>query len=362
MVAVETEHHVACRVFSGVNNIFQYGSEPDMEAECVSVCGLDLCMVRRRGDYFAAVAGDLDVQATGVVLWECGLLLAEYLGYALWINGAKTELSEGDADPHPWWMTHPPAPVVPSRFWSSKGHRVLELGGGCGLVSAALACLGASVVCSDGDPAALEMAKKNCHAAKSRYGYGARTNWGSVDFQQLRWGDEATVRQLVRDHGPFGFVVGSDLLYGDASPAGPLLETLAAIAVEPGGEGAEVILAMKNRCRDEAFAFCSLAREYGLWYVRMVSQDDLPDRFNATWQPTDDRPTRENQAFHVIHMTVLRAHGQSGARLEKGENVALCSGTGEGRPAPQAAALTLSATSGEALPMPGDSGKRLRLC
>mmetsp|Transcript_3501 Transcript_3501/g.6693 ORF Transcript_3501/g.6693 Transcript_3501/m.6693 type:complete len:346 (+) Transcript_3501:66-1103(+) len=345
-----------------MDNVCHFVSEPDMEAECISVCGFDFFMLRRRRDYFAAVAGDLDIQATGVVLWECSLLLAEYMGYALWIHGGKTELADGDADIHPWWMTHPPAPVVPSRFWSSKGHRVLELGGGSGLVSVTLACLGASVVCSDGDPAAVMTAKRNCHAAKSRYGHGARTTWGSVDFQQLRWGDKAAVRQLVREHGPFGFVVGSDLLYGDSSPAGPLLETLAAIATEPEGSGAEVILAMKNRCRDEAYAFCSLARERGLWSVRTVSQDDLPGQFSMTGQTSDDCPAQDIQAYHVIHMTVLKAHGQNGAKLQKEEKAAPCSGTGEGRPAPQTAGLTSPTTSGEALSTSEDSGKRLRLC
>jgi len=359
MVAVETADDDDCRGSPGVDNVFQFRSDPGMEAECVSVCGLELFMLRRRGDYFAAIAGDLDMQATGVVLWECGLLLAEYLGYTLWITGTKTELADGGADPHPWWMTHPPAPVVPSKFWGSTDHRVLELGGGCGLVSVALACLGANVVCSDGDPAALKIARRNCHAAKSRYGLGARTTWGSVDFQQLRWGDKAAARQLVRDHGPFGFVVGSDLLYGDASPAGPLLETLAAIATEPEGAGAEVIFAMKNRCRDEATAFCSLAQEHGLWSVRTVSQDDLPARFDAVWQP-DDCPTQEIQAYHVIHLTVLQAHRQRGASLEKEEKAAPCIGTGEGRPTPQAAGVTSTqATSGAT---PEESGKRMRLC
>mmetsp|Transcript_75699 Transcript_75699/g.244971 ORF Transcript_75699/g.244971 Transcript_75699/m.244971 type:complete len:373 (+) Transcript_75699:43-1161(+) len=287
------------------------GSTPadlDYEVDSVSVCGLELCVQRRRTDYFAAVAGELPVEATGVVLWECGVLLADYLGYARWIHSSPDAAADGEtgdgASLHPWWMTHPPAPVVPSRFWGDPRRRVLELGGGCGLVTAVLASFGADVVCSDGDPAALLTAKRNCAQAERRYGHGPRGPWGGVDFRQFRWGDEAAARALVRECGPFGFVVGSDLLYGSSSPAGPLLETLAAMAQEPGGSGAEVILAMKNRCADEASAFCGLARRRGLWRVRLAERGDLPAGYEAKSSFFDGEG--DGPAYNVVHLTPLR--------------------------------------------------------
>merc|ERR1712216_901635 len=100
-----------------------------LEVETVKVCGLEFRVLRRKADFFAACAGDLPILSTGLVLWECGLLLADYLGYARW-------LGEGETASRPWWQLHPPCAVVPSRFWQKK--RVLELGGGCGLVAVAL--------------------------------------------------------------------------------------------------------------------------------------------------------------------------------------------------------------------------------
>mmetsp|Transcript_13765 Transcript_13765/g.39333 ORF Transcript_13765/g.39333 Transcript_13765/m.39333 type:complete len:370 (+) Transcript_13765:42-1151(+) len=309
-----------------------------MEVESVSVCGLDLRVLRRRGDYYAACAGDLPIRSTGVVLWECGVLLADYLGYARWVRGGasvETPCPAGDGaaedrgeaevardesetkckevpvaakefSPHPWWMTHPPAPVVPSRFWSSRRGRVLELGGGCGLVTAVLASLGAHVVCSDGDPEALRTAKRNCSEAKSRYGIGARNQWGATDFHELRWGDPAAARRLVKEFGPFDFIVGSDLLYGDSSPPGPLLETLAAVASEPGGRDAEVILAAKSRCVDEAQRFCGLARQRGLWSVSLADHGDFLDGYQEMFKAaTGGGP--EVPAYNVIHLSPLPA-------------------------------------------------------
>ena len=76
--------------------------------EDVTVCGLFFRMKRRRTDFFKAVAGDLPINSTGLVLWECGLLLAEYLTYACF--------AEPLGSVQKWWQLHEPAPVVPSRL------------------------------------------------------------------------------------------------------------------------------------------------------------------------------------------------------------------------------------------------------
>lgn len=159
--------------------------------EDVTVCGLSFRILRRRSDFFKAVAGDLPVSSTGLVLWECGLLLAEYLGYACF-----TEVPEGVRG---WWQLHEPAPVVPTRclewksewcsgaarFWRSQ-LPVLELGGGAGLVCAALASLGASVVYTDLDLAALRTAEQNCLEAERRQ----RRQQRRRQRQRQRWEDK----------------------------------------------------------------------------------------------------------------------------------------------------------------------------
>ncbi|CAE8600150.1 unnamed protein product, partial [Polarella glacialis] len=62
-----------------------------LEVDNVSVCGRSFRILRRRQDYFAACAGDLPVTSTGTVLWECSVLLSEYLGFASFLNYDVTD-------------------------------------------------------------------------------------------------------------------------------------------------------------------------------------------------------------------------------------------------------------------------------
>eukprot|EP00401_Gymnodinium_catenatum_P068344 CAMPEP_0117545804 /NCGR_PEP_ID=MMETSP0784-20121206/46285_1 /TAXON_ID=39447 /ORGANISM="" /LENGTH=364 /DNA_ID=CAMNT_0005342665 /DNA_START=59 /DNA_END=1153 /DNA_ORIENTATION=- len=242
-----------------------------LEVEIVNVCGLDLRILRRRADFFAACAGDLPIMSTGLVLWECANLLADYLGYARFLAASGGD----DAAPAPWWLTHPPAPVVPCRFWTGK--RVLELGGGCGLVAVTLACLGADVVCTDGDLSAVATAKRNALEAQRRY----QKDWGKLELLHLPWGDAEAAKRMVRAHGPFDYVVGSDLLYGDKAPPEPLVETLATLMSEPGCQKAEVVIALKNRCADEVSAFRRAVEARKIWDVSMADPGDFLDGYEG---------------------------------------------------------------------------------
>lgn len=271
-----------------------------LEVDIVVVCGLELRILRRRRDFFAACAGDLPIKSTGLVLWECGPLLADYLGYARW--------KQSDHDATPWWQLHPPAPIVPSRFW--PGHRVLELGCGCGLVAAVLASLGASVVATDCDEATLETAQLNAREAERRAFHARKAQqrrhhktgnqdyeFGKVEFAPLTWGDADAAQSLARERGPFHYVVGSDLLYGDKSPPEPLVETLAALFSDPGFANAEVILALKNRCADETGAFCRVAQERGLWSILHADSDDLLEGYDGESAYGGDGP-----AYSVVRL------------------------------------------------------------
>eukprot|EP00929_Paragymnodinium_shiwhaense_P000180 TRINITY_DN100424_c0_g1_i1.p1 TRINITY_DN100424_c0_g1~~TRINITY_DN100424_c0_g1_i1.p1 ORF type:complete len:364 (+),score=56.05 TRINITY_DN100424_c0_g1_i1:81-1172(+) len=233
-----------------------------MEAEVTKVCGLEIKMLRRSADYFAACAGDLPIKSTGLVLWECGLLLADYLGYARWLEAVAR-------NQRPWWEIHAPAAVIPSRFWHGK--RVLELGGGCGLVSVMLACLGAHVLCTDGDRAALATAKRNALEARKRY----RKNWGSVDFCLLSWGHEESAKFLAESKGPFDYIVGSDLLYGDKAPPQPLVDTLRSLTSVSSCEHAEIVIVAKNRCANELEGFQRAAEALDRWDVALADHEDL---------------------------------------------------------------------------------------
>lgn len=172
----------------------------------------------------------------------------------------------------------------PSRFWKSQP-AVLELGGGAGLVAAALASLGARIVYTDGDEAAIRTAELNCTNARAgqrrkrrreRKRERCEEHWGSCTFRRLLFGDVDGARKIVEDLGPFGHVVGSDLLYGDKAPPGPLLDTLGAVA-EAQDEPFLVTLAIKNRCCDEVEIFLNEARRRGVWTVQCADTSALPE-------------------------------------------------------------------------------------
>lgn len=272
-----------------------------LEIEVVEVCGLSLRILRKRSDFFAACAGDLPIHSTGLVLWECANLLADYLGYGKWLSATAAEI--------PWWQTHVPSAIVPTRYWT--GRRVLELGGGCGVVACALACFGAHVVCTDGDADALRTAKQNAYESQRRNS----KDWGSVEFVQLAWGggedgeNGQAAKSLARELGPFEFIVGSDLLYGDKAPAQPLVDTLAALCREPACKDAEVILALKNRCADELSSFRTAVEAKELWDLTLADPDNLLEGFD---QSASQFYGGDGRAYGVIHLKLRSPGGPGG--------------------------------------------------
>merc|ERR1712023_90114 len=105
---------------------------------------------------------------------------------------------------------------------------------------------------------------------------------------ELLFSNVAAAQRIMQEHGPFEYIVGSDLLYGDRAPPDPLVEVLAALSSAPGGREAQVILAVKNRCADEAQAFCRLAKDRGLWKIRLADPDDFLEGFNSNCKYGDE--------------------------------------------------------------------------
>eukprot|EP00439_Symbiodinium_sp_Y106_P009130 s274_g1.t1 len=300
-----------------------------LEVENVSVCGSSFRILRRRTDFFAAVAGDLPLSSTGLVLWESAVLLAEYLGYGGFLScGLDRSQTTAHTNSVKWWLTHPPAAVVPSRFWRSQRRPVLELGGGAGLVTAALASLGAYVVYTDGDLAAIETATLNCRNAQARHGRMRKRRrrskerddreemlgGGSCVFRRLAFGEVEAARQLVDELGPFSHVVGSDLLYGDKAPPAPLLDTLCALAEAQQKCSVEpflVTLAIKNRCCDEVEAFVAAAEQRQRWEIHVADASTLPESFQRAAEGFYG--CQEKAAYCIVH---LRAAGSQRLGLQ----------------------------------------------
>eukprot|EP00435_Cladocopium_sp_Y103_P017566 s3628_g4.t1 len=275
-------------------------AEEDLELESVTVCGRRFRIHRRRSN------GTSAADATGLVLWECALLLAEYLGYGLW-RDSRDRSPASPASParststSTWWQLHPPAPVVPARFWRTQP-AVLELGGGCGLVTLALVSLGARVVYTDGDAAVLRLAQRNCaETAMPR---------SRCHFRRLRFGDQEAAKSLLMELGPFGHVVGSDLIYGAGfARRCALLDTLQALAeaqemLEVKGSRTAapflVTLAIKNRCCDEVELLIKEALEREIWTLRRAETSALPESFQQEAEAFYGPPGRPS--YCVVHL------------------------------------------------------------
>jgi len=198
----------------------------------------------------------------------------------------------------------------PRRKEAMAGKRILELGGGTGLLSIALAkALGCDVTCTD-LPAAMENIRKNSSENYSPI----RTmvySWGDLTHETLR---ELFVDKTTGEEKPFDFIVGTDVSYSEK--LNPLLiKSAAAIAcksnelfstrlkncTEPSSsspQGKEsscsVIFANELRCElaqeifEKSASSCSLL-------MKQVPQRKLPLRWQAKQMLVFDMKVQANK-------------------------------------------------------------------
>jgi|EP01046_Picozoa_sp_COSAG06_P010884 predicted nicotinamide N-methyase len=108
-------------------------------------------------------------------------------------------------------------------FWQDR--RVVELGSGCGLGGITVAALGADTVLTD---IVTQQAQANVTQT-----FGEQPPRAPA-VRRLCWGDSRDMARVMADGGSFDVIIGSDILYNEASwPA--LLATIAALS-RPGTE------------------------------------------------------------------------------------------------------------------------------
>lgn len=105
---------------------------------------------------------------------------------------------------------------VASRAEEFKGSSVLELGAGTGLPGIVAATLGARVVQTDRDELALAACRRNC----------ARNGVETIEHRRAEWSE-------WEDAGSYGWIIGSDILYGEESQ--PHLRRILETNLAPGG-------------------------------------------------------------------------------------------------------------------------------
>jgi methyltransferase-like protein 23 len=91
---------------------------------------------------------------------------------------------------------------VVSRAGAFDGARALELGAGTGLPGLVAASLGARVVQTDRHELAMEICRRN----------GARNGVSAIEYRLVDWAS-------WRDDGRYGWIFGSDVLYGESAHA-----------------------------------------------------------------------------------------------------------------------------------------------
>ncbi|CAJ1355193.1 unnamed protein product [Effrenium voratum] len=131
-----------------------------------------------------------------------------------------------------------------------RGARLLELGAGCGLVSALCAQLGAAVTASDGEDAVL-------HRLRQSSALNARP----FEVKKLRWGEEEPRETEHLDPvrtSPFDVILGADITYNCSQQSlTALLDLISSLACE----ATESLLAHGLRGHEQAAALWSSLQE-----------------------------------------------------------------------------------------------------
>ncbi|KAF4705583.1 kelch-like, partial [Perkinsus olseni] len=200
--------------------------------------------LRLRQESVSSSFKSVDTDKTGCAVWECGIILAYCLCQAFLLRGKSCALE---------------LPIGPG----TENYGV-ELGCGTGLVSLALASLGAKMVATDGNDQVLKLAERNSRENQD-------IAHERVSFRKLMWGCLEDTKALFDSEGggPPSVIVGSDLVYPQ-SPAEPLLAALDDLGGH--SSGSRAIICLKERTRDSS-DFLAKARARG-WLVTDLAEAD----------------------------------------------------------------------------------------
>ncbi|KAF4707119.1 kelch-like, partial [Perkinsus olseni] len=200
--------------------------------------------LRLRQESVSSSFKSVDTDKTGCAVWECGIILAYCLCQAFLLRGKSCAFE---------------LPIGPG----TENYGV-ELGCGTGLVSLALASLGAKMVATDGNDQVLKLAERNLRENQD-------IAHERVSFRKLMWGclDDAKALFGSEGGGPPSVVVGSDLVYPQ-SPPEPLLAALDDLGGH--SSGTRAIVCLKERTRDSS-DFLAKARARG-WLVTDLAGAD----------------------------------------------------------------------------------------
>ncbi|KAM3196969.1 hypothetical protein ACQJBY_072573 [Aegilops geniculata] len=205
----------------------------------IDACGRRLTL-HQQPSSFRGASG-----VTGAVVWDSAVVLAKFLEHA--------------AD----------AGLLPVR-----GARAVDLGAGCGLVSAVAALLGARVVATD-LPDRVRLLRKNLEENVCNGVVGG----GSAKVAELVWGDEYELDPelllwLDPEAEPPELVLGSDVVYSEEA-VGDLLATLTRLA----GPRTTVLLA--GELRNDVVVECFLEAAMAEFDIGCIEQEQWHPDFRT---------------------------------------------------------------------------------
>lgn len=198
----------------------------------IDACGRRLTL-HQQPSSFRGASG-----VTGAVVWDSGVVLAKFLEHA--------------AD----------SGLLPAL---RGGARAVDLGAGCGLVSAVAALLGARVVATD-LPDRVRLLRKNL---EENVGDGD----GVATVAELVWGDEYEVEPELLDPPP-ELVLGSDVVYSEEA-VGDLLATLSRLA------GPDTTVLLAGELRNDVVVECFVEAAMAEFEIGCIEQEQWHPDFRT---------------------------------------------------------------------------------
>ena len=184
-------------------------------------------------DIFCSTAASTDWDLTGQILWPVSILLSHFVA------------------------SRPGQDIV-------RGHNVVELGAGCGLVGMAASYYCNQVVLTDGNEIVMDLLSKNAESREN------------VSASMFTWGTRSELQAILEATGCVDVVVAADVVQWP-TVVEPLLHSVKALLWNSRSKRPCLLLGIVNRAENIYGLFFRLAKELGFACEKVQPETFLKD-------------------------------------------------------------------------------------